>query len=76
MASQIVHFAELSERDRKAVPPLPKLTAGDRLELHLLQEDGRKQTLLIPPQPLRQCKPFWRTCCAVNGSQCWPKMKN
>ena len=49
MASQIVHFAEMSERDRKAASPLPKLTAGDRLELHLRQEDGREQTLLIPP---------------------------
>lgn len=34
MASQIVHFARLSDRDRKAATPLPKLVAGDRLERH------------------------------------------
>ncbi|TCU06972.1 hypothetical protein EV132_1301, partial [Rhizobium sullae] len=28
MASQIVHFAGLSDRDRKAASPLPKLGAG------------------------------------------------
>jgi len=49
MASQIVHFAGLSDRDRKAASPFPKLAAGDRLELHVLHEGGREQTLSIPP---------------------------
>ena len=49
MASQIVHFAGLSDRDRKAASPLPKLAAGDRLELHVCHEGGREQTLTIPP---------------------------
>jgi len=35
MAGQIVHFAGLSDRDGKAASPLPKLGAGDRLELHV-----------------------------------------
>lgn len=49
MASQIIHFAGLSDRDRKAASPLPKLVAGDRLELHVRHEGGREQTLAIPP---------------------------
>ncbi|RJF86772.1 DNA-binding protein [Oleomonas cavernae] len=49
MASQIIHFAGLSDRDRKAASPLPKLAAGDRLELHVRGEGGKEQTLLIPP---------------------------
>lgn len=49
MASQIVHFAGLSDRDRKAATPLPKLAAGDRLELHVRHEGGNEQTLMIPP---------------------------
>lgn len=49
MASQIVHFAGLSDHDRKAASPLPRLTAGDRLELHVRHEGGREQTLMIPP---------------------------
>ncbi len=49
MASQIVHFVGLSDRDRKTASPLPKLAAGDKLELHVRHEGGRKQTLSIPP---------------------------
>lgn len=49
MASQIVHFAGLSDRDRKIASPLPKLRAGDRLELHVHREGGKEQTLSIPP---------------------------
>ncbi|WJH38381.1 DNA-binding protein (plasmid) [Aliirhizobium terrae] len=49
MASQLVHYAGLSDRDRKAVSPLPKLAAGDRLELRVRHEGGEGQTLTIPP---------------------------
>lgn len=49
MASQIIHFAGLSDPDRRAASPLPKLTAGDRLELHVHHEGGREQKLSIPP---------------------------
>lgn len=49
MTSQIVLFAGLSDRDRKTASPLPKLTAGDRLELHVRREGGQEQTLSIPP---------------------------
>ncbi|HCJ73643.1 helix-turn-helix domain-containing protein [Rhizobium sp. P007] len=49
MASQIIHFAGLSDRDRKAATPLPKLVAGDRLELHVRHDSGREQKLTIPP---------------------------
>ena len=49
MASQIVHFAGLSDRDRKTASPLPKLAAGDRLELHVRHAGGQEQMLSIPP---------------------------
>ena len=49
MASQIIHFAGLSDRDRRAASPLPKLAAGDRLELHVHHEGGREHKLSIPP---------------------------
>lgn len=49
MASQIIHFAGLSDRDRRAASPLPKLIAGDRLELHVHHEGGREHKLSIPP---------------------------
>ena len=47
MASQIVHFARLSDCDRKTAMPLPKLVAGDRLELHVRDSGGKE--LPIPP---------------------------
>lgn len=49
MASQVVKFAGLSDRDRKKVAPLPKLAEGDRFELHVRRRDGRDQTLALPP---------------------------
>lgn len=49
MANQIVHFARLSDRDRKIATPLPKLVAGDRLELHVRDAGGKARTLPIPP---------------------------
>ena len=49
MASQIVHFARLSDRDRKEATPLPKLGVGDRLELHVSDARGNERTLPIPP---------------------------
>jgi hypothetical protein len=49
MASQLIHFAELSDRDRRIASPLPKLAAGDRLELHVHHEGGREQKFSIPP---------------------------
>ncbi len=49
MASQVVQFAGLSDRDRKSVSPLPKLAKGDRLELHVRRQDGQEQTLSLPP---------------------------
>lgn len=49
MASQVVKFAGLSDRDRKKVAPLPKLAEGDRVELRVRRRDGRDQTLPLPP---------------------------
>ena len=49
MASQVVKFAGLSDRDRKKVSSLPKLAAGDRVELHVRRRDGKDQTLALPP---------------------------
>lgn len=49
MASQVLQFDGLSDRDRKSVSPLPKLAKGDRLELHVRRQDGQEQTLSLPP---------------------------
>lgn len=49
MASQAVKFSGLSDQDRKQVSPLPKLGAGDRIELHVRRRDGRDQILSLPP---------------------------
>lgn len=48
MASQVVHFARLSDHDLKIATPLPKLVTGDRLELHVRDAGGRERTLPIP----------------------------
>jgi len=49
MASQVVKFAGLSDRDRKKVSPLPKLAEGDRVELRVRRRDGQDQTVALPP---------------------------
>uniref|UniRef100_A0A9E8A9M1 DNA-binding protein n=1 Tax=Bosea sp. NBC_00436 TaxID=2969620 RepID=A0A9E8A9M1_9HYPH len=48
MASQVTRFAGLSDRDRKSVMPLPKLAAGDRVELHVHRKNGREHTFELP----------------------------
>lgn len=49
MASQVIKFSGLSDRDRKEVSPLPKLAEGDRVELRVHRQDGRDQTVVLPP---------------------------
>ena len=49
MASHIVKFAGLSDRDRKKVSALPKLGVGDRFELRVRRRDGDDQTVALPP---------------------------
>jgi hypothetical protein len=49
MASQVVKFAGLSDRDRKKVAPLPKLVEGDRVELRVRRRNGQDHTLALPP---------------------------
>lgn len=49
MASQVVKFAGLSDRDRKKVSPLPKLAKGDHVELRVRRRDGQDQTVALPP---------------------------
>lgn len=49
MASQVIKFVDLSDRDREMIGPLPKLAAGDRMELHVRRRDGREQTVTLPP---------------------------
>jgi len=49
MASQVVQFAGLSDRDRKNVSSLPKLGEGDHVELHVRRQDGEEQTVSLPP---------------------------
>lgn len=49
MASQVVQFAGLSDRDRKNVSHLPKFGEGDHVELHVRRRDGEEQTVSLPP---------------------------
>ncbi len=49
MASQVVKFAGLSDRDRKKVSRLPELGKGDHIELRIRRRDGQEQTLSLPP---------------------------
>lgn len=49
MASQVVRFTGLSDRDRKKVSPLPKLAKGDRVELRIRRRDGRDEAVALPP---------------------------
>ena len=48
MTTQVVHFSKLSDRDRKAASPLPKLSEGDHIELRVRGEGGKEQTLALP----------------------------
>lgn len=49
MVSQVIKFAGLSNRDFKKMTSMPRLAAGDRMELHVRRRDGREQTLALPP---------------------------
>lgn len=49
MASQVVQFSGLSDRDRKKVSPLPRMAEGDHLELRVRRRDGDDETLSLPP---------------------------
>lgn len=49
MTTQVLHFAALSEQDRKAVAALPDLAHGKRMELHVRSADGTDQSLAMPP---------------------------
>jgi hypothetical protein len=48
MSGQIVTFSSLSNRERKAIAPLPKLAAGDRVELRVRRKNGSGQTFALP----------------------------
>lgn len=49
MVSQVIKFAGLSNRDFKKMTSMPRLAAGDRMELYVRRRDGREQTLALPP---------------------------
>ena len=49
MASQVVQFAGLSDRDRKKGSPLSTMTKGDHLELRVRRPDGDEETFSLPP---------------------------
>jgi hypothetical protein len=49
MASQVVKFAGLSDRDRKKVSPLPTLAKGDHIELRVRRRDGQDLKVALPP---------------------------
>lgn len=49
MARHVIRFAGLSDRDREAASPLPKLAKGDCLEVLIRRRDGQDQMLSLPP---------------------------
>jgi hypothetical protein len=53
MAGQIVTFTSLSNRDRRAVTPLPELTTGDRVELRIRRRHGKDQVVTLPTAATR-----------------------
>ncbi|AJC82307.1 hypothetical protein IE4803_PB00253 (plasmid) [Rhizobium etli bv. phaseoli str. IE4803] len=52
MTSHVLQFTKLSDRDRKAVAPMPNLAEGDQLELRIRREGGQLQTLSLPASAL------------------------
>jgi len=49
MPRQAASFAGLSDRDRETLSPLPRLTDGDRVELHVRGRNGRDWIVVLPP---------------------------
>jgi len=49
MASQVVKFVGLSDRDRKKLSRLLELAEGDSFELHVRRWDGQNQAISLPP---------------------------
>lgn len=48
MGTQIIHFAGLSDSERKAAEALPKLADAERVEL-LVRRAGGERTVTLPP---------------------------
>lgn len=75
MASQIVHFARLSDHDRKTATPLPKLVAGDRLSSTFVMQVAKSCRFRFRHRPPQLSTPFWRICCAGSALPCWPRTR-
>lgn len=52
MPTRPVHFAGLSDAERRQALFLPKMVDGDRMELHIRRHDGQDQTLDLPPSAI------------------------
>lgn len=50
MAAQVLHFVELSDKDRKKAGRLGKLAKGDQVEVRVRRRGSTDQTLSLPPQ--------------------------
>lgn len=48
MASEVVKFAGLSDRDRRHVSSLPRLDEGDRIELRVRRRNGHDHVVALP----------------------------
>lgn len=77
MASQVVKFAGLSDRDRNKVLALPSLGGRRPLRAALSAagtEVSRPSCCRLPqPTPSRLC---WTICAAASASPCWPRTRN
>jgi hypothetical protein len=50
MITQVLQFAELSDKDRKEAGRLGKLAKGDQVEVRIKRRTGVDQTLALPPE--------------------------
>jgi hypothetical protein len=50
MATQVLQFVELSDRERKRAAPLPQLARGDTLELRVQHRRGGHNSVPLPPR--------------------------
>jgi excisionase family DNA binding protein len=54
MATQVLQYVELSNKDRRTAKPLGealgKLGKGDRVEVRVLRKSGKEEVLSLPPK--------------------------
>ncbi len=49
MTVHVLEFVELSDQDRREVPPVAEFGRGDRVEIRVRREFGEDETVSLPP---------------------------